>query len=43
MTSAESGGTTVSFAYDQNNSEHVKMKTRGLLFLISQYYDAHRN
>jgi len=43
VTSAESGGTTVPFAYDQNNSEHVKMKTRGLLFLIAQYYDAHRN
>jgi len=43
VTSQESNGQTVPFAYDQNNNEHVKMKTRGLLFLIAQYHDAHQN
>jgi hypothetical protein len=43
VTTAESNGQTVPFAYDQNNNEHVKMKTRGLLFLIAQYHDAHQN
>ena len=43
VTTQESGGSTVDFTYDQNNPEHVKMKTRGLLFLIAQYYDGHRN
>jgi len=43
VTTQDSNGQTVSFAYDQNNSAHVKMKTRGLLFLIAQYHDAHQN
>jgi len=43
VTTQESGGQTVPFAYDQDNDEHVKMKTRGLLFLIAQYHDAHQN
>jgi len=43
VSSQESGGTTAPFNYDQNNNDHVKMKTRGLLFLIAQYYDGHRN
>ena len=43
VTTQESNGQTVAFAYDQTNAEHVKMKTRGLLFLIAQYHDGHQN
>ena len=43
VTTQESGGQTIPFNYVQNNNEHVKMKTRGLLFLIAQYHDAHQN
>jgi len=43
VNSQESGGATIPFNYDQNNTDHVKMKTRGLLFLIAQYHDGHRN
>ncbi|MEM8883035.1 MAG: DUF1800 family protein, partial [Planctomycetota bacterium] len=43
VTTQEQGGQTVPFAYDQNNENHVKMKTRGLIFAIAQYHDAHQN
>ena len=43
VTTQESNGQTIPFAYDQNNENHVKMKTRGLLFLIAQYHDGHQN
>ncbi|HEX5138543.1 MAG TPA: DUF1800 family protein [Planctomycetota bacterium] len=36
-----SNGQQVPFAYDPNNPEHVKMKTRGLVWMIAQYYAAH--
>ena len=39
----EQNGATVPFAYDQNNEEHVKMKARGLLYLIAHYHDANKN
>ena len=42
VTSQESGGTTIPFTYNQRNLDHVKMKTRGLLFLIAQYHDGHQ-
>jgi uncharacterized protein (DUF1800 family) len=32
-------GQQVPFAYDPNNPEHVKMKTRGLIWMIAQYHD----
>jgi len=34
-------GQQVPFAYDPNNPEHVKMKTRGLVWMIAQYHAAH--
>jgi uncharacterized protein (DUF1800 family) len=43
VTTQESAGATIPFNYVQGNLEHVKMKTRGLLFIIAQYHDAHRN
>jgi len=43
VTTQESNGTTVPFAYNPSNDEHVKMKTRGLLFLIAQYHSGHQN
>lgn len=36
-----SGGQQVPFAFDPNNTEHVKMKTRGLVWMIAQYHAAH--
>ncbi|MHC4956438.1 MAG: DUF1800 family protein, partial [Planctomycetota bacterium] len=43
VTTQESGGRTIPFAYDQNDPADVKMKTRGLLWLIAQYHDGHQN
>lgn len=43
VTTQEQGGSTVPFPYSQSNKEHVKMKTRGLLYLIAHYHDAHQN
>ncbi|MCK6461589.1 MAG: DUF1800 domain-containing protein, partial [Planctomycetes bacterium] len=36
-----SGGQQVPFAFDPDNPEHVKMKTRGLVWMIAQYHAAH--
>jgi len=42
VTSDWVGGQQVPFAYDPNNPDHVKLKTRGLIWMIAQYHDAHR-
>ncbi|MHC4342162.1 MAG: DUF1800 domain-containing protein, partial [Planctomycetota bacterium] len=33
----------VPFAYDPTNDQHLRMKTRGLLYLLAQYHDGHRH
>ena len=38
-----SGGTIVPFDFDPTNEEHLKMKTRGLLWMIAQYHDGHQH
>ena len=43
VTTQEQGGNTVPFSYNQNDEDHVRMKTRGLLYLIAHYHDAHQN
>ncbi len=42
-TQQDDAGQTVPFAYDENNDDHVKQKSRDLIWLIAQYHDAHQN
>jgi hypothetical protein len=35
------GGQQVPLGYDPNNQDHVKAKTRGLMWMIAQYHDSH--
>ena len=41
-TTLDGGGAEVPFAFDPTNPNHLEMKTRGLLYLVAQYHDAHR-
>ena len=41
VTSQLVGDTVTAFAFDQNNDQHLRMKTRGLLWMIAQYHDGH--
>jgi hypothetical protein len=33
----------VPFSFDPGNDAHLKMKVRGLVWMIAQYHDRHRN
>jgi hypothetical protein len=41
-TSLDSGGQVVPFNFDPFNDTHLRMKARGLLYLIALYHDGHR-
>ncbi len=43
VTSQLSGDTVVAFAFDPANDAHLRMKTRGLIWMIAQFYDGHLN
>ncbi|MHC4547878.1 MAG: DUF1800 family protein [Planctomycetota bacterium] len=43
VTSQLVGGSVVPFAFDPNNDEHIKNKSRGLIYMIGQYHDAHQD
>ncbi|MDH3591050.1 MAG: DUF1800 family protein [Planctomycetota bacterium] len=42
VTTTLEDGAEVPFAYDPTNAGHLEMKTRGLLYLIAQYHNGHR-
>jgi uncharacterized protein (DUF1800 family) len=43
VTSQLVGDTVVPFSFDPNNDAHVKNKSRGLIYIIGQYHDAHQD
>jgi uncharacterized protein (DUF1800 family) len=43
VTSQLVGDTVVPFTFDPNNDAHVKNKSRGLIYIIGQYHDAHQD
>jgi uncharacterized protein (DUF1800 family) len=43
VNSGWANGAETNFPYDPNNPDDVKRKTRGLVWMIAQYHDAHRN
>jgi uncharacterized protein (DUF1800 family) len=43
VTSQLVGDTVVPFTFDPTNDDHVKNKSRGLIYIIGQYHDAHQD
>ena len=41
-TTLDSGGQVVPFDFDPRNDTDLRMKARGLLYLIALYHDGHR-